>query len=612
MDIDEEEDVEFALSEIAEEEVIEEASDEDTTNSWPENVEEATPFEAKGKVFERKVVKDSNFRVFIFQGVERLYIDGCVDARVVFGNVSCFGLQLTQSYQPIMSLDTHGLLFLESSTNSTFLDWAHRVVDPNTHHWNQEDESLQMNAFVQSLLSTGTQEIVNSISAILVLKSASWISRFAGITSGISKKPSGQDDIMRMSTCRLLSTLEKCQKPIFLHFSWKNAICHHQWTRTSFPSSILICGKKNVGKSTLLKYLTNVLLSKTDKVCLIDLDLGQPELTAPGIVSLNVLEGGGLVFPSFASQYMTKKHTLVEAHFAGVFSATEKLDFILSAAIQLFARYKHSQDTIFNLPDGSLAPLLINTHGWVEGPAYSMLLQLVSVIMPSLLIQIIPPGSQLLFQPPEVPSKQENSDLTHPKLITLEPGHRLRYHDPKSFESRQEQLYSTLSCGNSRIYRLPWSAFRIFIDSEIPLSQAMVVLNASIVALIVDHTEYSTIDEVAHVKNPSPADLALPRFLLASPPMISSYCVGIGLIVSIDMDSKAFHLSTTVDTCQLKDVNTLIKGHIEPPVSLLMKGAVPSSPYITGDNVGAEGTGSGTISVRHVVRSGSSQGSKGV
>ena len=45
---------------------------------------------------------------------------------------------------------------------------------------------------------------------------------------------------------------------------------------------ILVCGSKNVGKSSFAKLLVNSLLNHASAVGYMDTDLGQPEFTPPG------------------------------------------------------------------------------------------------------------------------------------------------------------------------------------------------------------------------------------------------------------------------------------------------------------------------------------------
>lgn len=52
--------------------------------------------------------------------------------------------------------------------------------------------------------------------------------------------------------------------------------------RGGAATRVLACGPKGVGKSTITRLLVNWLLATHKRVVLVDLDVGQPELTPPG------------------------------------------------------------------------------------------------------------------------------------------------------------------------------------------------------------------------------------------------------------------------------------------------------------------------------------------
>lgn len=60
----------------------------------------------------------------------------------------------------------------------------------------------------------------------------------------------------------------------------------------------MVCGGKNVGKSTCLKYIVNELLNDYEKVVFIDLDPGQSEFTICGCVSATIVDA-----PVFGPNY---------------------------------------------------------------------------------------------------------------------------------------------------------------------------------------------------------------------------------------------------------------------------------------------------------------------
>ncbi|KAE9610042.1 putative polynucleotide 5'-hydroxyl-kinase [Lupinus albus] len=69
---------------------------------------------------------------------------------------------------------------------------------------------------------------------------------------------------------------------------------------TSPPPIILVCGPGNCGKTTFSRHLLNVMLQRYKKVVYLDTDVGQPEFTPPGFLSLTVLHE---LTPSTHSNY---------------------------------------------------------------------------------------------------------------------------------------------------------------------------------------------------------------------------------------------------------------------------------------------------------------------
>lgn len=210
----------------------------------------------------------------------------------------------------------------------------------------------------------------------------------------------------------------------------------------------------------------------------------------------------------------------------------------------------------------------------------------------------------------------------------------------QSTEKRQLQITSALSSPSKATYCLPWSSLRVHVlDVEVPPSQLMYVLNGSLVALMVDLTSYLTLQQAATqqrqnskrvrdeesfhmditkegdsitsspsygsmassdpLATPADYDPSLPVYVMEQPPYMSSYCVGVGLIISIDMQKRTYYLSTSVPKALLLEVNTIVKGSIEVPPAMILASAIPATPYLTADSVSAQGTGSGNLTVRN-------------
>ena len=88
-------------------------------------------------------------------------------------------------------------------------------------------------------------------------------------------------------------TLEESKsriEPLFIPPSWREAVHKTSNLLEATPSArVLLCGAKGVGKSSCLRFATNQLLKKSKVVCLLDCDVGQPELGVPGTLSLHLV-----------------------------------------------------------------------------------------------------------------------------------------------------------------------------------------------------------------------------------------------------------------------------------------------------------------------------------
>jgi mRNA cleavage and polyadenylation factor CLP1 P-loop len=103
-------------------------------------------------------------------------------------------------------------------------------------------------------------------------------------------------------------------------------------------SRTVICGAKGVGKSTCLRYTVNRLLSMTDAVAVIDCDLGQPEFTVPGMLSLHIVTG-----PILSPTHMHLTEPLL-SYFIGDLTSRNEPEHFARALYALMAKYTTLQD----------------------------------------------------------------------------------------------------------------------------------------------------------------------------------------------------------------------------------------------------------------------------
>eukprot|EP00919_Chromeraceae_sp_WS-2016_P026424 GHVR01062607.1.p1 GENE.GHVR01062607.1~~GHVR01062607.1.p1 ORF type:complete len:530 (-),score=171.10 GHVR01062607.1:192-1781(-) len=142
---------------------------------------------------------------------------------------------------------------------------------------------------------------------------------------------------------------------------------------------VLITGAKNVGKSSFCRFLINYLLSTLQNihthdththdththdipvVGFLDTDIGQPELTPPGLISTHMIDGPLLSSPH--SQMRVGSTPIASYFVASVTPSNDPILFLhcVQAAYASFKNY------INKYHKNKCIPLIVNTHGWVTG-----------------------------------------------------------------------------------------------------------------------------------------------------------------------------------------------------------------------------------------------------
>ncbi|KAG8458280.1 hypothetical protein KFE25_001572 [Diacronema lutheri] len=164
------------------------------------------------------------------------------------------------------------------------------------------------------------------------------------------------------------------------------ALLPSQWSRAATSvlgrlrerPVVLLCGPRNSGKSTCLRLLCNRALEDWDTVCVLDCDLGQPELNPPGLVALHALTEP-LLAPPHAHDPRSRPPAL-SAFFLGDASAgSDPALFVaaISALVRAHAASAHAS-----------APLFVNTCGWVRGLGLALLAETVHAVRPSQIVEL--------------------------------------------------------------------------------------------------------------------------------------------------------------------------------------------------------------------------------
>ncbi|CAL0325387.1 unnamed protein product [Lupinus luteus] len=349
---------------------------------------------------------------------------------------------------------------------------------------------------------------------------------------------------------------------------------------TSPPPIILVCGPSNCGKTTFSRHILSVMLQRYKKVAYLDTDVGQPEFTPPGFLSLTVLHEltPNLMIPCLK----TPERCL----FFGDVSSKRDPSTYLKYIFALYDYYRKEYSMYEkgeNLPMTEL-PLIVNTSGWVKGVGYVMLVDMLKYIGPTHVVKInisvenknLPAGAFWLdggndgtVNLVEINSARQDS---FNRSVLVQKDARLlrdlritayfRQCLPRDFnittiKELAHALTSHCPC------EVPIASIKIkHLHCEVPNSEIFYSLNASIVGLAVDSGDSE----------------------------ILPWCVGLGIVRGIDTFKGVLFVITPVPQSSLEKVNLLLQGYIQIPTSLLQKmtdfqvqGCI--SPYMSGNTL---------------------------
>ncbi|RTG90314.1 polynucleotide 5'-hydroxyl-kinase GRC3/NOL9 [Schistosoma bovis] len=156
-----------------------------------------------------------------------------------------------------------------------------------------------------------------------------------------------------------------------------------------YVRKLLICGPKGAGKSSLLRFLSNIILTdveyplKEKCVAVLDCDIGQPEFTPNGIISLCLVK-----LPLFGPPYthiLSTNVNIIRQCFVGCITPSDDPSFYLKCLNFVY-------DAYVNLPEPK-PRLLVNTMGWMQGLGLTLLLEQILLVKPDLIIQLRTTGS---------------------------------------------------------------------------------------------------------------------------------------------------------------------------------------------------------------------------
>ncbi|XP_051642535.1 polynucleotide 5'-hydroxyl-kinase NOL9 isoform X1 [Manacus candei] len=361
---------------------------------------------------------------------------------------------------------------------------------------------------------------------------------------------------------------------------------------------VLVCGPKNTGKSTFNRYLINLLLNRLPAVEYMECDIGQPEFTPPGCVSLSSVTEP-VLGPPFTHQQTPRKMV-----YYGQTSCEQDTERYLDVMKYVFSCYKKE------------VPLIINTMGWVKGEGLLLLIDIIRLLSPSHVVQMDvcdwkamapltpehvhlqaglhtkgkqqPKCKQLDVGAAESWKCSEGEDASVPqyKLLYVHPEF------PRAGVAGEARVHSGILRDMSILgylghlqypdigavlplhslvpYQVPFSAVALrVIHTDVAPTNIMYAVNASWVGLC-------CIPDEVRCQTDGPV-------LLTQTPVCD--CLGFGIVRGVDMEKKLYHILTPVPPENLRLVNCLLLGNIAIPNCVLVgqQGIEGEIPYVTSD-----------------------------
>ncbi|XP_072282034.1 polynucleotide 5'-hydroxyl-kinase NOL9 [Pyxicephalus adspersus] len=363
---------------------------------------------------------------------------------------------------------------------------------------------------------------------------------------------------------------------------------------------ILICGPQNVGKSTFNRYLINQLLNHISNVGYLECDLGQSEFTPPGCISLlNITK------PVLGPPYTHQRDAQKMVYF-GEPSCEQEIERFLESVKYVITCYKREQ------------PLIVNTMGWVKGFGLLLLIDLIHLLSPRYVVQMVAEGDERMepltpeyikntagfmtkawsgakYKSKGMDSSDEEGDSSNDVHAKASLGHELLLAE-SSFSGaggtetvrchgwilrdlamlgyigrlQQYDVEQIIPLHSLVPYEVPFNAVALrIIHSEVAPSHIMYSANASWVGL-------------CHILDDVSSQDSGPVILTQTP---ICDCLGFGVIRGINMMKKVYHILTPLSPEALRSVNCLLIGNISIPHSVFkhQPGIAGEVPYVTSE-----------------------------
>ncbi|KAM8830247.1 polynucleotide 5'-hydroxyl-kinase NOL9 isoform 1-T1 [Synchiropus picturatus] len=558
----------------------------------------------EGDAFHHCAERDDqkNHAVLVMQKDQTLCFRGKCFLTCLYGRVEVMGFTIEEGQEsyPVLSPASHCPLTITALRNSD----------------NSRDPSTEVGPILQKYLPTASckrllRRVKSNSSLILLEPMVTPLTRFLSSFPGFNELFSptmselmsavldtplnGLGMVPLLSTVHGLKLSQSCREALDSVVS----ACRGDMDGCAV---ILVCGAKNVGKSTYIRVLLNTLLNHTTSVDYLEGDLGQTEFTPSGCLSMTTVREP-LLGPPFTHQ-RTPDHMV----YYGETSCEKDLDRYLECLKSLWSQRPQNRET----------PIIINTMGWVKGFGFQLLVDMIRFFPVTHVVQLshggvtqcpaLTPGFLRMAQgfqthPPAQTALDElNENQSLPRNYVLHlvhsdfelAGQQGNSRHQRANEQRELCLLAYLSDLQSpdpgpvrplhtlTPYQVPHTAVALGVTHcEVAPTHMFYAANASLVGLC------CLGEKVTSRGGP---------VVLSQAPICP--CVGFGVLRGVDMARGLYFLLTPVEPSVLRKVNCLLLGAISLPSCILTSQDATAGelPYITTD-YSFDITGAGKIRV---------------
>lgn len=375
-------------------------------------------------------------------------------------------------------------------------------------------------------------------------------------------------------TFKLRSSIDV--RPVAISNSWKSG-CDTIFSIDAAPDEVqnqsssrtLICGAKSTGKSTLLRYLVNRYLSNGKAVMILDCDVGQPECSTPGMLTLTLVQKPLLSPPHLHMN----KDDCIKAYFYGHVTSRDDPPTYLEMITDLVASYTNYVAENHGGDEHDI-PLVVNTDGWVKGFGFEILSTILQKVQPTFVMQLMSDLPARRFTLDDVLPKTSNFIPVDAYSLYIEnpiPAQALRtLRTCTYFLDDDTNIWDRISFGQMGI-----------VDSDCEIANTLAARKprtVSIDSMRCHVVGFNQGDATAlNVLNGSIVGLCIDQDGERYPS-----CVGLGIIRSIDRAKMLFYILTPVAIDKLAHVTAFVKGSLELPVECIYRGIhAEAFPYLS-------------------------------